>query len=100
MPRMQAFLAGAIVCAFATSVDAQPRTRPQTPRPPERYATVLNRLAAMGTQAVSAWRVHAADGIPHGEDAALDDSQWAAITLTGGRGGGGGNNAAPAPGNG
>jgi alpha-mannosidase len=49
----------------------------------------------MTSTSVTAWRAHAADGVPHGEDPALDDSQWTAVTLTGGRGGGG-----AAPGNG
>jgi alpha-mannosidase len=78
------------------AADAQPRTRPQTPRPLERYGPVLARLEAMTAQPVSNWRAHAAEGVPHGEDPALDDSQWTALTLAGGRG----NTAAAAPGNG
>ena len=97
MPRIQSLAGAAIFCALA--LHAQPRARPPQPiRPPERYATVLTRLAAMTSTSVTAWRAHAADGVPHGEDPALDDSQWTAITLAGGRGRGGGG--AGAPGNG
>jgi alpha-mannosidase len=95
MPRIQSLAGTAVFCALA--LHAQPRARPPQPiRPPERYATVLTRLAAMTSTSVTAWRAHAADGVPHGEDPALADSQWTAITLTGGRGAA----AAPAPGNG
>jgi alpha-mannosidase len=95
MPRIQSLAGAVIFCALA--LHAQPRTRPPQPtRPPERYATVLARLAAMTSTPVTAWRTHAADGVPHGEDPALDDSQWTTVTLTGGRGAGG----APVPGNG
>ncbi len=102
MPRRTPHPAAAICCllaALAPSLPAQPRGRTQPTRPPERYATVLARLAAMTTTPVTSWRTHSADGVPHGEDPALDDSQWTPLTLSGGRGGGGGNNAA-APGNG
>jgi alpha-mannosidase len=95
MPRIKSLAGASIFCALV--LHAQPRTRPPQPvRPPERYATVLARLAAMTSTNVTAWHAHAADGVPHGEDPTLDDSQWTAVTLTGGRGGG----AAPAPGNG
>ncbi len=84
---------GAAICALVgiPVLIAQPRTRPPQPqRPPEKYQAALTRLAAMGSINVTAWRTHAAD-IPHGEDPALDDSQWTAITLAGGgRGNGGG----------
>ena len=59
---------------------AQRRGPPLPPRPPERYQAALTRLAAMTAVNVTAWRAHAAD-IPHGEDPALDDSQWTALTL-------------------
>ena len=86
------------VAALDPSLHAQPRTRPQQARPAEKYATVLTRLAAMTSTPVTSWRAHAADGLPHGEDPALDDSQWTSLTLTGG--GRGGNGGAAAPGNG
>jgi alpha-mannosidase len=43
----------------------------------------------MTSTPITAWRAHAADGVPHGEDPTLDDSQWTAVTLAGGRGAGG-----------
>jgi alpha-mannosidase len=48
----------------------------------------------MASLPVTAWRTHSADGVPHGEDPALDDSQWQSVTLSGGRGAGGNNAAA------
>jgi alpha-mannosidase len=45
----------------------------------------LDRLGAMSAIPVAVWRAHAAD-LPHGEDPALDDSQWVAINLGGGGG--------------
>ena len=86
----------ALLAALAPSLPAQPRTPyPTDPPAREHYATVLARLAAMTSTPVTSWRAHAADGVPHGEDPALDDSQWTPLTLTGGRGGGGGGAAAP-----
>ena len=81
----------AAVCALLGSpaLVAQRARPPQPQRPPERYQAALARLAAMTGMPVTNWRAHAAD-IPHGEDPALDDSQWTAITLAGGRGNGGG----------
>ena len=86
-----------LICslALAAVLSAQPRTAAQPPRPPERYAAALARLAAMTSLPVTAWRAHAAEGMPHGEDPTLDDSQWTALSL-GGRGGNNGN----VPGNG
>ena len=85
MPRIQSLAGAVIFCALA--LHAQPRSRPPQPtRPPERYASALARLAAMTSTSVTSWRAHAADGVPHGEDPTLDDSQWTAVTLTGGRG--------------
>ena len=95
MPRIKSLAGAVIFCALA--LHAQPRARPPQPtRPPERYASALARLAAMTSTPVTSWRAHAADGVPHGEDPMLDDSQWTAITFTGGRGAAGG----PVPGNG
>src|ERR1700689_3275978 len=83
----------AAICALLGSpvLVAQRARPPQPQRPPEKYQAALTRLAAMTGMNVTNWRAHAAD-IPHGEDPALDDSQWTAITLAGGRreGGGGG----------
>src|ERR1700735_1298022 len=89
----------AAICALlgAPVLLSQPRTRPQQQRPPEKYQAALTRLAAMTGAPVTNWRAHAAD-LPHGEDPALDDSQWTAITLGGGRGNGAA--ALPVPGNG
>ncbi len=101
MPRIQSLAGAVIFCALA--LHAQPRSRPPQPtRPPERYAGALARLAAMTSTSVTSWRAHAADGVPHGEDPTLDDSQWTAVTLTGGRGAPGGRGAAggPVPGSG
>jgi len=82
--------AAAICALLGTPVLVAQRARPPQPqRPPERYQAALTRLAAMTGMNVTNWRAHAAD-IPHGEDPALDDSQWTAITLAGGRGNGGG----------
>src|ERR1700678_4463289 len=85
------------ICALLGSpaLVAQRARPPQPQRPPEKYQAALTRLAAMTGMAVTSWRAHAAD-IPHGEDPAIDDSPWTAITLAGGRGTGG----APQPGNG
>jgi alpha-mannosidase len=95
MPRIRSLATVAIFCALG--LYAQPRNRAAQPaRPAERYATVLSRLAAMTSVPVTAWRAHSADGVPHGEDAALDDSRWTTVTLTGGRGAAAG----PTPGNG
>ncbi len=70
--------------AAVAALHAQPRTRPQQPRPVEKYPAVLSRLASMTTAPVASWRAHAAEGVPHGEDPALDDSQWTALTIPGG----------------
>jgi alpha-mannosidase len=103
MRRINSLASAAIFCIifftpfFVPTAHSQPRTRPPQPaRPPERYVAVLARLAAMTSSPITAWRAHAADGVPHGEDPALDDSQWTAITLVGGRGA----PATPTPGNG
>src|SRR5580704_12961610 len=89
----------AAICALLGSpaLVAQRARPPQPQRPPEKYQAALTRLAAMTGMPVTNWRTHAAD-IPHGEDPALDDSQWTAVTLAGGRGNAGG--AAQTPGNG
>ena len=87
MPRRGFIAFTALVVYFAPGMGAQPRTRPQEQRPPERYADALTRLAAMTVQPVTAWRTHAAEGLPHGEDPALNDSDWQAVTISGGRGG-------------
>jgi alpha-mannosidase len=70
-----------LLCAAA--LPAQPRNQR-----PEAYAAVLSRLDAMTFLPLSQWRSHA--DIPHGEDPALDDSNWAPVTLADGRGGRGG----------
>jgi alpha-mannosidase len=93
------FWKAAGLLALASLAFGQPRTRPQQQRPPERYGPVLTRLAAMTMAPVTAWKAHAADGVPHGEDPTLDDSQWTAITLGGG-GRGAANPGPGAPGNG
>jgi len=50
----------------------------------EKYPEALKRLEAMTTLPLAQWRSHG--DMPHGEDPALDDSGWTAVTL-GGRGG-------------
>jgi alpha-mannosidase len=66
----------------AATLLAQPRNQR-----PEAYAPVLSRLDAMTSLPVAQWRSHA--DMPHGEDPALDDSNWTPATLAAGRGGGG-----------
>ncbi len=72
----------AVLCAIlsAAALPAQPRN----PRP-EAYAAALSRLDAMTSLPLAQWRTHA--DMPHGEDPALDDSTWTAVTLAEGRGG-------------
>ncbi len=65
----------------AAALPAQPRT----PRS-EQYPAAIGRLEAMTTLPLAQWRWHA--GMPHGEDPALDDSNWTPLTLSAGRGGG------------
>src|SRR5580698_5696833 len=77
----------AILCAAA--LPAQPRNQH-----PEAYAPVLSRLDAMTSLPLAQWRSHA--DMPHGEDPALDDSNWTPVTLSAGRGGGGGASASDA----
>lgn len=69
----------------AAALPAQPRTLRS-----EAYGAALSRLGAMTTLSLAQWRTHA--DMPHGEDPALDDSAWRAVTL-GGRGGSGGGEA-------
>src|ERR1700735_3264648 len=92
--------AAAICAVLGSPVLVAQRARPPQPqRPPDKYNAALPRLPPMTGLNVANWRAHAAD-IPHGEDPALDDSQWTAITLAGGGRGNGGGGGAAAPGSG
>jgi alpha-mannosidase len=72
------------VCLVFAAAVLPAQTRPQRT---EAYAAALTRLEAMTSLPVANWRSHA--DMPHGEDSALDDSAWTAVTITGaGRGGG------------
>jgi alpha-mannosidase len=76
-----ALVSGGLFCAAAAL--AQRGVQPV--RPPEKYPTVLARLESMIVLPLQQWSAHA--DLPHGEDPSLDDSAWAKVTLSGGRGG-------------
>ncbi|MDR3700420.1 MAG: glycoside hydrolase family 38 C-terminal domain-containing protein [Candidatus Sulfopaludibacter sp.] len=75
-----AAVAGGLFCAAVAL--AQRGVQPV--RPPEKYPTVLARLESMIVLPIQQWSAHA--DLPHGEDPSLDDSAWAKVTLSGGRG--------------
>src|SRR5579863_4446980 len=79
----------AVLCALLAA--ALSPAQPRAPRP-EPYAAALSRLDAMTTLPLTQWRSHA--DMPHGEDPSLDDANWSAATLAGGRGGAGASDAA------
>ncbi len=67
------------VLPFSLSAANAQNAAPEPPGLSSQSKTVLNTLAAFSTLPPPAWRYHLGD-LPHGEDPALNDSSWQAVS--------------------